>query len=66
MAEEKIEKLSQKMDIRTPLKVAKCGKGLHLKIPPRIVDLYTLETGDEIHVQFKMVRYSNVREVPRM
>lgn len=66
MTEEVKELLAQKMDIRTPLKVAKCGRGLHMKIPPKIVNLYTLESGDEIQVQFKYVRYSNIREVPKI
>jgi len=63
---EKNEVLSQKMDIRIPLKVAKCGSGLHFKIPPKIVSLYTLESGDEVHVQMKQVRYGNVREIPKI
>ena len=60
------EKLRQKMDIRVPLKVAKCGTGLHLKLPQKIADLYTIESGDEILVQMKFVKYCNVREIPKI
>lgn len=66
METEIIEKLSQKMDIRTILRVAKCGTGLHFKIPTRIAKLYFLESGDEVHVQMKIVRYHNVREIPKI
>ena len=60
----KNEVLRQKMDIRVPLKVAKCGTGLHLKLPQKIAALYTLEPGDEILIQMKFVKYCNVRELP--
>ena len=60
------EVLRQKMDIRIPLNVAKCGTGLHLKLPQKIAELYTIESGDEILVQMKFVRYCNVREVPKI
>ena len=66
MSEEKIDRLTQKMDIRTVLKAAKCSGGLHMKLPSRIVRLYTLETGDELHVQFKLVRYCSIRETPKI
>lgn len=65
-SDEKIEKLSQKMDTRITLRAAKCGGGLHMKLPPTIVDQYNLETGDKIHVQFKSVRYCNVRMVSKI
>ena len=61
-----VEKTRQKMDIRIPLKVAKCGSGLHLKLEPKIVDLYTLEAGDVVHTQMKFVRYHNIREIPKI
>lgn len=64
--DENTEVLSQKMDIRVPLKVAKCGSGLHFKIPPKIVKMYSLESGDEVHVQMKFVRYGNIREIPKI
>jgi len=64
--DEKIESLGQKMDIRIPLKVAKCGSGLHFKIPPKIARMYFLESGDEVQVQMKFVRYSNIREIPKI
>jgi len=66
LPEEKIEKMGQKMDTRITLNVAKCGGGLHLKLPPMVVDQYTLQTGDKVRVQFKSVRYCNVREVPKI
>lgn len=66
LMDEKIESSGQKMDIRIPLKCSKCSGGLHLKIPPKIVKLYSLETGDEIHVQMKHVLYGNIREIPKI
>ena len=63
---EKIEVLRQKMDIRVPLKVAKCGTGLHFKILPKIAKMYNLEPGDEVHTQMKFVIYHNVREIPKI
>jgi len=60
------EVLRQKMDIRMPLKVAKCGTGLHFKIPHRTVKMYNLEPGDVVHMQMKFVLYSNVREIPKI
>jgi len=66
MTSEKIESLGQKMDIRIPLKVAKCSHGFHLWLPPKIVRMYFLESGDEIQVQMKFVRYSNIREIPKI
>lgn len=64
--EEKKEVLGQKMDIRIPLKVAKCGSGLHMKLPPKIARMYFLESGDEVQVQMKYVRYCNIREIPKI
>ena len=64
--EEKIEKAGQKMDARVPLSIAKCGGGLHIKLPPELVNIYALETGDEVLIQFKFVKYCNIREVPRL
>ena len=64
LKDEKNEVLRQKMDIRIPLKVAKCGTGLHLKLPQKISELYTIESGDEILVQMKFVKYCNVRALP--
>jgi len=64
LKDEKNEVLRQKMDIRVPLKVAKCGTGLHLKLPQKISELYTIESGDEILVQMKFVKYCNVRALP--
>ena len=64
MKDGKNEVLRQKMDIRVPLTVAKCGTGLHLKLDKKIAALYTLEPGDEILVQMKFVKYCNVRELP--
>lgn len=66
MSEEKIEKLGQKMDARPVLSLAKCGGGLHIKLPPELVSMYALETGDEVLIQFKYVKYCNVREVPKI
>lgn len=66
MKDEKNEALRQKMDIRIPLKVAKCGTGLHLKLPQKIALLYTIQPGDEILIQMKFVRYCNIREVPKI
>jgi len=63
---EKIEVLFQKMDVRIPLNVALCGDGLHLKIPPKIVREYALETGDHIQIQMKYVRYGSVREIHKI
>ena len=60
------EVLRQKMDIRMPLKVAKCGTGLHFKIPHRTVKMYDLEPGDVVHTQMKFVIYHNIREIPKI
>ena len=65
-SEETTEKTGQKMDARVPLSIAKCGGGLHIKLPPELVSIYALETGDEVLVQFKLVKYSNIREVPKI
>lgn len=66
MKDEKIEVLRQKMDIRIPLLASTCGTGLHLKLPKRIIALYDIKPGDEIQVQMKFVKYSNVREIPKI
>lgn len=50
------------MGIRDLYKVAKCGKGLHIRIPPKIAKAYELETGDEIRVTLHEVKYSRLRE----
>ena len=74
MSEEKTEKphqkmievTAQKMDARPVLSLGKCGGGLHLKLPPELVNMYALETRDEVLIQFKRVRYHNIREVPKI
>jgi len=50
------------MGIRDLYRVAKCGKGLHIRIPPKIAKAYELETGDEIRVTLHEVKYSRLRE----
>ena len=60
------EVLRQKMDIRVPLIVAKCGTGLHFKVPQKTAIMYNLEPGDMVHTQMKFVVYYNVREIPKI
>ena len=57
------ETMSKKLGTRTWLPVAKCGSGLHMKIPPKIVRAENIETGDMIFVHLVEVRYGTVREV---
>ena len=52
----------EKMGIRTLIDVAKCGSGVHLKIPPKIERAYDLETGDTILLQMIEVRHATIRE----
>jgi len=50
------------MGIRDLYKVAKCGKGLHIKIPPKIAKAFELETGDQLRVTLHSVKYARLRE----
>lgn len=50
------------MGIRTLITAAKCGRGLHLKIPPKIERAYDLETGDTIRVHLVEVRHATIKE----
>jgi len=52
----------EKMGIRTLINVAKCGNGLHLKIPAKVTRAYDLESGDTILVQLLEVRHATSRE----
>lgn len=50
------------MGIRTLLRVAKCGSGLHMKIPPKIAQAFDFESGDTLLVNLIEARYARVRE----
>lgn len=52
----------EKLGIRTILSLAKCGRGLHVKIPPKIERAYDLESGDTILLQLIEVRHATIRE----
>ena len=51
----------EKMGIRTLIDVAKCGRGLHLKIPPKIERAYDLESRDQIFVHLIEVRRATIK-----
>lgn len=55
-------KTMEKMEIRTLIGVGKCGRGFHLKIPPKIARAYDLESGDTIRVHLMEVRHATIRE----
>ena len=57
-----LEKTREKMNLRDIYRVAKCGQGLHMKIPPKIARAFELETGDEILLTLHEVRYARIRE----
>ena len=48
------------MGIRDLFKVAKCGHGVHLKIPPKIERAFDLESGDTIRVHLVEVRHATI------
>ena len=50
----------EKMGIRDLFKVAKCGHGVHLKIPPKIERAFDLESGDTIRVHLVEVRHATI------
>lgn len=50
------------MGIRTLINAAKCGNGLHLKIPAKVTRAYDLESGDTILLQLIEVRHATIRE----
>ena len=52
----------EKLGIRDLWKVAKCGHGVHLKIPPKIERAYELESGDQIFVHLIEVRRATIRD----
>ena len=54
---------SQKINIRYLFRVSKCGSGLHVWIPPKLIAAFTLEAGDELFINIDEVRYDNLREV---
>jgi len=51
----------EKMDVRAIWKLAKCGDGLHLRVPKSVRDAFELESGDEIRVELAEVRRARVR-----
>ena len=55
-------KTEEKMNLRDIYRVAKCGQGLHMKIPPKIARAFDLETGDEILVTLHEVKHTRMRE----
>jgi len=57
-----LESDKEKLNLRDIYRAAKCGSGLHLKIPPKIVRAFELETGDEILLTLHEVRYARLRE----
>ena len=50
------------MGIRDLFRVAKCGHGVHLKIPPKIERAYDLESGDQIFVHLVEVRHATIKD----
>lgn len=57
-----LEKTREKLGIKDIYRVAKCGQGFHLKIPPKIARAFELESGDEIYLTLHEVRYKRMRE----
>jgi len=52
----------EKLGISTIFTVAKCGGGIHFKIPPKLAKSFDLHPGDEIHVDLKTVRRATIKE----
>jgi hypothetical protein len=53
----------QKMGIRDFFRLSKCSGGLHIWIPPNIIEHFNLEAGDQVYVRLDEVQYHNLREV---